>query len=35
MREAHTPLEKVPLDQLVDVTRSLVLLALRRCGVAS
>jgi acetylornithine deacetylase len=35
MREAHTPLEKVGLDQLVEVTRSLVLLAVRRCGVAS
>jgi acetylornithine deacetylase len=35
MREAHTPLEKVPLDQLVQVTRALVLLTLRRCGVAA
>jgi acetylornithine deacetylase len=34
MREAHTPMEKVGLDQVVEVTRSLVLLALRRCGVA-
>jgi acetylornithine deacetylase len=32
MREAHTPLEKVPLDELVQVTRALVVLALRRCG---
>jgi len=35
MREAHTPLEKVPLDQLVQVTRALVVLTLRRCGVAA
>jgi acetylornithine deacetylase len=35
MREAHTPLEKVGLDQLVEVTRSLVLLAVRRCGVVA
>ncbi|MEP7090904.1 MAG: M20/M25/M40 family metallo-hydrolase, partial [Nocardioidaceae bacterium] len=34
MRDAHSPLEKVDLDQLVRVTRSLVLLTLRRCGVA-
>jgi acetylornithine deacetylase len=33
--DAHAPLEKVDLDQLVQVTRSLVLLTLRRCGVAS
>ncbi len=32
--DAHAPLEKVDLDQLLQVTRSLVLLALRRCGVA-
>jgi acetylornithine deacetylase len=35
MRDAHSPLEKVNLDQLVQVTRALVLLTLRRCGVAS
>jgi acetylornithine deacetylase len=35
MRDAHTPLEKVSLDHLVEVTRALVLLTLRRCGVAS
>ncbi len=35
MRDAHTPLEKVGLDHLVEVTRALVLLTLRRCGVAS
>ncbi len=35
MADAHTPLEKVDLEQLVEVTRSLVVLALRRCGVAS
>jgi acetylornithine deacetylase len=34
MQDAHTPLEKVDLDQLVQVTRALVVLALRRCGVA-
>jgi len=34
MREAHAPLEKVDLEQLMQVTRSLVLLTLRRCGVA-
>ncbi|MDX6300692.1 MAG: acetylornithine deacetylase [Nocardioidaceae bacterium] len=33
--DAHSPLEKVSLDQLVQVTRALVVLALRRCGVAS
>ncbi len=32
--EAHAPLEKVSIDELVQVTRSLVVLALRRCGVA-
>ncbi len=32
--DAHAPLEKVDLDQLVQVTRALTLLALRRCGVA-
>jgi acetylornithine deacetylase len=31
---AHAPLEHVALDQLVQVTRALVVLALRRCGVA-
>ncbi|MGA8211522.1 MAG: ArgE/DapE family deacylase [Nocardioidaceae bacterium] len=35
MSEAHSPLEKVDLEQLVQVTRSLVLLTLRRCGVAA
>jgi acetylornithine deacetylase len=35
MRDAHTPLEKVGLDQLVEVTRALVVLTLRRCGIAS
>jgi acetylornithine deacetylase len=35
MKDAHTPLEKVDLDQLVRVTRSLVVLTLRRCGVAA
>ena len=33
--DAHSPLEKVDLDQLVRVTRSLVVLTLRRCGVAA
>jgi acetylornithine deacetylase len=33
-KEAHAPLEKVEIDQVVEVTRSLVVLALRRCGVA-
>jgi acetylornithine deacetylase len=33
LRLAHAPLEKVDLDELVQVTRSLVVLALRRCGV--
>ncbi len=32
--DAHAPLEKVDLDQLVQVTRALVVLTLRRCGVA-
>ena len=35
MEDAHSPLEKVDLDQLVEVTRALLVLALRRCGVAS
>jgi acetylornithine deacetylase len=35
MRDAHTPLERVGLDQLVEVTRALVVLTLRRCGVAT
>ena len=35
MRDAHTPLEKVDLRELVEVTRALVLLTLRRCGVAA
>ncbi len=33
--EAHSPLEKVDLDELIQVTRALVVLTLRRCGVAS
>ena len=33
--DAHSPLEKVSLEQLVQVTQALVVLALRRCGVAS
>ena len=33
--DAHSPLEKVDLDQLVQVTRALVVLTLRRCGIAS
>ncbi len=33
-RYAHAPLERVELDELVQVTRALVVLALRRCGVA-
>jgi acetylornithine deacetylase len=33
MDDAHTPLERVALSQVVEVTRALVLLALRRCGV--
>ncbi len=33
--DAHAPLERVSLDQLVAVTRSLVVLALRRCGTGS
>jgi acetylornithine deacetylase len=32
MRDAHTPLEKVSLDEVVRATRSLVVLAVRRCG---
>ncbi len=32
IRVAHGPHEHVELDQLVEVTRSLVVLALRRCG---
>ena len=32
--DAHAPLEKVDLDQLVQVTRALTVLALRRCGIA-
>jgi acetylornithine deacetylase len=35
MQDAHSPLEKVSLEQLVRVTRSLVVLTLRRCGVAA
>jgi len=33
--DAHSPLEKVSLEQLVQVTRTLVVLALRRCCPAS
>ena len=33
MRNAHSPLENVALDELVQVTRALVVLTLRRCGV--
>lgn len=32
-RLAHAPMERVELDELVQVTRALVVLALRRCGV--
>jgi acetylornithine deacetylase len=35
MRWAHAPSERVDLDELVQVTRALVVLALRRCGVGS
>jgi acetylornithine deacetylase len=35
MQDAHSPLEKVSLEQLVQVTRALVVLALRRCGPAA
>jgi acetylornithine deacetylase len=34
MQDAHSPLEKVSLEQLVQVTRALVVLTLRRCGTA-
>ena len=34
MRWAHAPSERVDLDELVQVTRSLLVLTLRRCGVA-
>lgn len=34
VRFAHAPREQVELPELLDVTRSLTLLALRRCGVA-
>jgi acetylornithine deacetylase len=33
--DAHAPLEKVSLDQLVQVARALVVLTLRRCGAAA
>ena len=33
--DAHSPLEKVDLDQLVRVTRALTVLTLRRCGVVA
>jgi acetylornithine deacetylase len=32
MADAHSPQEKVSLEQLVQVTRALVVLTLRRCG---
>jgi acetylornithine deacetylase len=32
-RLAHAPMERVELDELLHVTRALVVLALRRCGV--
>jgi hypothetical protein len=35
MRWAHAPSERVDLDELVQVTRSLLVLTLRRCGVAA
>jgi acetylornithine deacetylase len=35
MQDSHSPLERVDLDQLAQVTRALVVLTLRRCGVAS
>jgi acetylornithine deacetylase len=35
MRWAHAPSERVDLDELVQVTRALLVLAVRRCGVAS
>jgi acetylornithine deacetylase len=34
LEDAHAPLEKVDLDELMQVTRALVVLSLRRCGVA-
>jgi acetylornithine deacetylase len=34
MQDAHSPLEKIDLEQLVQVTRALTVLALRRCGIA-
>ncbi len=35
MQDAHSPLEKIDLDQLVQVTRALTVLTLRRCGLVS
>jgi acetylornithine deacetylase len=35
MRDAHTPDERVRLVEVVQVARALVVLALRRCGVAA
>ncbi len=35
MRLAHTPVERVDLDEVAQVTRALLVLALRRCGVRS
>jgi acetylornithine deacetylase len=35
MRDAHTPDERVRIDEVVQVARALVVLALRRCGVAA
>lgn len=34
IRVAHGAAEHIDLDELVSVTRALVVLALRRCGVA-
>ena len=33
-KQAHAPLEHVLVDEVVDVARSLAVLAVRRCGVA-
>ena len=35
MHLAHAPLEEVRLEEVAQVARALVLLAVRRCGVAS
>lgn len=34
-RQAHAPLEHVVMDEVVDVARSLAVLAVRRCGVVA